>query len=87
MYGQAGELCENHYASAKQSLDESLKDLEANQFDSAGNKTREARGSAKACVADFGRFGVTYPFVLETREEVFVKLCDIVVAIIYKLLV
>ncbi|KAF3445562.1 hypothetical protein FNV43_RR10738 [Rhamnella rubrinervis] len=87
VYGQAGELCENHYASAKQSLDESVKDLEANQFDSAGKKTSDARGSAKACVADFGRFGITYPFVLETREEVFVKLCDIATTIISKLLV
>ncbi|KAF3437730.1 hypothetical protein FNV43_RR20486 [Rhamnella rubrinervis] len=86
-YGQAGELCENHYVSAKQSLDESLKDLEANQFNSAGMKSSEARESTKTCVSDFGRFGVAYPVELKQREEVFEHLCDIASTIIAKLLV
>lgn len=86
-YGQAGELCKNHYASAKQSLDESLKDLEANQFESAGRKSSEARESTKTCVSEFGRFGVTYPVELKQREEVFEKLCDIASTIVSKLLV
>lgn len=87
VYWQAGEPCKNHYESAKQSLDKSLKQLQAGQFRSAGNKTSEARGSAEACVADFARFGVTFPFNLETRHEVFVKLCHVVTTIISKLLV
>lgn len=80
-YGQAGVLCENHYTSAMQSLDESLKDLEGNQFEDAGRKSSEAREAVKVCVSDFGRLGVTYPPEWEQREETFEKLCDIASAI------
>ncbi|KAH7525178.1 hypothetical protein FEM48_Zijuj06G0197500 [Ziziphus jujuba var. spinosa] len=81
-YKQAGPLCEDHYNSAKQSLQELLNDLQANQFDAARIKSSEARESAKTCGSDFGRIGLDYPSELAQREDILEKLCDIASAII-----
>lgn len=85
--GSAGELCGNHYDSARQALRGSIKDLGDGNFDFAGRKASSAREQVKTCGSDFARLGVTYPQKLAKREALLEQLCDIASNIIFCLLV